>query len=174
MKVLKIIAIAIVIIFFLLVIGGFLLPSGWAVTESITVEASAEEVYPLVSNFREWPHWTAWAAADPAMTYEYAGPAAGVGQVTVWSGNQGTGRMEITALDSLRQVEYYFSMDEGRFGAASTLRLEDVSNGTRITWSSSGDVGSNIAARYFMKVFAPYMSADYRAGLERLKGVMEG
>lgn len=174
MKAVKIIILTILAILVLLVIAGFLLPAEWSVSESVAIEAPAEEVYAYVADFRRWPEWTSWAAADPSMQYSYSGSDRGVGQVTEWSGESGSGRMEITAVDSLRRVDYYFSMDDGMFGAASTIRLDDEGGATTVTWSSEGDVGANLAARYFMKLFTPYMSADYRAGLERLKGVAEG
>ncbi|NNE45370.1 MAG: SRPBCC family protein [Rhodothermales bacterium] len=173
MKAVKIILVAILVIFFLLVIVGFLLPAEWEVSESVAIEATPAEVYPHVAEFRQWPAWTAWAAADPDMTYSYSGTETGVGQVTEWSGNQGTGRMEITGVDSLRRIDYYFSMDDNAFGAASSIVLDNVGGETHVTWSSEGDVGGNIAARYFMKVFTPYMSADYQSGLDRLKELAE-
>lgn len=173
MKAVKFVLLAIVLIFLLLVIVGFFLPAEWEVSETVTIEAPREQVFPFVAEFRQWPEWTAWAASDPDMQYSYSGADLGVGQVVEWSGDQGAGRMEMTAVDSMSQVEYYFSMDDASFGAASLFRLDEEDGGTRVTWSASGDVGPNIAARYFMKFFQPYMSADYRSGLERLKTVAE-
>jgi hypothetical protein len=173
MKVIKAILLAILIIFLLLVIVGFFLSADWEVSETVAVQAPAEVVFPLVAEFRQWPRWTAWAEADPDMRYTYSGEEIGVGQVVEWSGNQGSGRMEMTTVDSLRSVDYRFSMDEGTFGAASSIRLEEEEGSTIVTWSSSGDVGSNIPRRYFIRIFQPHMRADYRVGLERLKHVAE-
>ena len=80
---------------------GFLLPDEVHVERRITVDAPAERIYALVSDFRQWKRWSPWAALDPRMRQTVIGE--GVGQNMTWMSDHpdvGNGSQEIVALEA--------------------------------------------------------------------------
>ncbi len=67
MRFLKWLLLALLGLVVLLVVGGALLSSQFAVSRSVLVNAPADKVYALVASPRQWPKWSVWNRRDPAM-----------------------------------------------------------------------------------------------------------
>src|SRR5579859_4721309 len=72
-------------------------PDTLHVQRSITINAPAEKIFPLINDIHAWRSWSAWEKLDPAMKRTYSGAAEGPGAVYEWEGNSkaGQGRMRI-------------------------------------------------------------------------------
>lgn len=72
-------------------------PDHFRIERSVTVNASPDKIFPLISNFHRWEAWSPWEKIDPKLSRTYSGATEGLGAVYAWSGNQdiGQGRMEI-------------------------------------------------------------------------------
>ena len=72
-------------------------PDTFEVTRSITIKASADQVFGHLADFRRWQAWSPWEGRDPAMKRSFGGAASGPGATYAWEGNDkaGAGRMEI-------------------------------------------------------------------------------
>src|SRR5262249_1521029 len=92
-----IIAIVLAIIIALVLIMAVTKPDTFRVERAATVNAPAETVFPLISDFRQWLNWSPWEGRDPALKRTYGGAERGRGAVYAWEGNRnvGSGRMEI-------------------------------------------------------------------------------
>jgi hypothetical protein len=93
----------IVTIAFVVAITGILLfadtkPNAIEVTRSITIQAPAEKIFPLIDDFHHWPGWAPQDKEDPTMKRIYSGEESGIGAISDWqgTGNAGKGRMTIT------------------------------------------------------------------------------
>ncbi len=75
-------------------------PTPYTVERSTVVAAPADQIFPLLVDFHEWPRWSPWEDIDPDMQRTYGGAESGVGATYAWSGNRkaGAGSMEITDL----------------------------------------------------------------------------
>src|SRR5215468_3530895 len=73
-------------------------PDEFKVERSQVIQASAQDIYPEIDNYKNWSAWSPWEKLDPNMKRTYSGPPAGAGAVYEWDGNSkaGKGRMEIT------------------------------------------------------------------------------
>jgi hypothetical protein len=80
--------------------------STYTVERSRTVQASPDEIRPLLTNFRNWRLWSPWEEVDVDLHRAYSGPPAGIGAHYAWNGNRkaGAGTMEIVGLDE-REVQ---------------------------------------------------------------------
>ena len=157
-----------------LAVGGMLLSPKFNVTRSVAVNAAPDKVYGLVADPRRWKEWSVWNRRDPAMAITYSGPTSGSGAGWAWkSKSEGDGRMTFTAAEPGRRLGYELFFPD--FGTTSTgeLVLAPEGNGTRVRWTMSGDMGSNLMFRW-MTLFADRMvGKDFEGGLAYLKELAE-
>jgi uncharacterized protein YndB with AHSA1/START domain len=157
-----------------LVLGGFFIPSTFVVTRAITIKAPAKKIYDLVVEPRQWTRWSEWNRRDPNMKITYKGPPFGMGARWEWvSKTEGTGSMEFTRVEPDRAVEYLLSFADYNMKSSGALRLDPQGDATRVTWSSSGDVGGNPLKHYLAMMMDRMVGPDFEAGLAHLKEVAE-
>ncbi|TAG79177.1 MAG: polyketide cyclase [Burkholderiales bacterium] len=154
-------------------LAGFLLPSTYSAQRSVTINAPADKVYPLVANVKAWKGWTVWNQRDPNMQLSYAGPESGVGAKWAWkSKTEGNGAMEFTAAEPNKRIAYALQM-EGMTPAPGDIKFEPAGNATKVTWSMSGDAGMNPMFRWFGYFMDRLVGPDFEAGLTNLKKLAE-
>jgi uncharacterized protein YndB with AHSA1/START domain len=157
-----------------LVLGGFFLPATFVVTRTTTIKAPAKKVYDLVVEPRQWARWSEWSRRDPNMKITYKGPPFGMGARWEWvSKSEGTGSMELTHVEPDRAVEYTLSFADYNMKSSGALRLVPDGGATRVTWTTSGDVGRNPVRHYLAMMMDRMVGPDFEAGLARLKEVAE-
>lgn len=174
MKILKWLLAVVLLLAAVLVLGGYLISPKFAVSRSTVVAAPPAKVYALVAEPRRWKDWTVWNRRDPAMQMDYSGPPSGEGAAWSWqSASEGNGRMTFTAAEPDRRVAYELFFPD--FGTTSTgeLTLAAEGDGTRITWSINGDMGSNPLMRWFALGADAMVGKDFAEGLAGLKALAE-
>jgi len=152
---------------------GFLLPSGYSAQRSVTVNAPAEKVFPLVANQKEWKRWSVWNQRDPNMVMAYSGPEAAAGSKWSWkSKSEGNGGMEWSAVEPNKRVGFILTM-EGMTPASGDLKFAPDGAGTKVTWTMNGDAGMNPVFRWFGLFMDKMVGPDFDAGLQNLKKLAE-
>ena len=53
------------------------------------------------------------------------------------------------------------------------MKLEPSGQGTRVTWTNQGDVGTNPINRYFAQAMDRLVGPDFETGLKNLKALAE-
>ncbi len=159
----------------LLIVGvGLFIPSGFAVQRSAEINAAPKKIYDLIVEPKKWQQWSVWAKRDPDMRITYSGPPFGMGAKWAWaSKSEGTGSMEFTRVEPDRSVEYLLVFPEYNMRSKGALRLEPAGNATRITWTNTGDVGSNPLKHYLALTMDRIVGPDFEAGLANLKAIAE-
>lgn len=158
----------------LVVAAGFLLPSAFSVQRSVEINATPKKVYDLVVEPKRWKDWSVWTRRDPDMRIIYSGPPFGMGAKWAWvSKSEGTGSMEFTRVEPDRSVEYLLVFPDFNMKSTGALRLEPNGNATRVTWSSTGDVGGNPLKHYLAIMMDRMVGPDFEAGLANLKALAE-
>lgn len=174
MKALKVLLIVVAALLAVLLAGGLLLSPKFNVSRTVTVNAPADRIYPLVADPHAWRQWSAWNQRDPAMAIEYSGPASGPGAVWAWkSKSQGDGRMTFTTAEPARRLGYELFFPD--FGTTSTgeFRFEPNGGGTQVTWTMDGDMGRNPLYRWMGLFMNKMVGPDFDAGLAQLKALAE-
>ena len=175
-KVLTIILLSLLGVTAVLAVVGLFLPDTARVERTIIVDAPQATVFALGNSFSRIHEWSPWHHIDPDAEWVIDGPAMGVGARMTWSSDNprlGTGSEEITVSDPFSLVTTAFDFGEEGL-AESTIALEAVDNGTRVTWSLQTDLGKNIVGRYYGLMFDGMMGPYFEQGLAGLKSVAEG
>ena len=174
MKILKWLLGGILSLVIIILAVAMILPNEYAVTRTITINAPAEKIYPLVVDPKEWKKWSIWNQRDPAMAMTYSGSATGTGASWDWqSKSQGNGGMKFTSAVTNQKLDYEMHFEGMGKPSTGAMQFETLSGGTKITWSMHGTSEGNL----MMKLFAPFMDKmvgpDFEAGLNNLKKLAE-
>lgn len=151
-------------------------PGTIRVQREIDINAPAETIFALISDFHRWVSWSPYEKKDPAMKRTYGGADSGKGATYAWDGdkNVGSGRMEILeATPSSRIVIKldFFTPFEGHNTAEFTMLPQ--ADGTHVTWLMHGP--ANFMSR-LVQVFINLdnmIGRDFEAGLADLKTLTE-
>lgn len=157
----------------LLVAVGFLLPSTYSAQRSVTINAPAEKVFPLVANHKEWKRWSVRNQRDPNMQMTYSGPEMAVGSKWSWKSlSEGNGGMEFSAVEPNKRVGYILTMED-MAPATGDLKFTPEGAATKVTWDINGNAGMNPVFRWFGVFMDKMIGPDFEAGLKNLKKLAE-
>lgn len=174
MKVLKWFLILAILLAAGLVGGGYLLSSKFAVMRSVHIAAAPDKIYALVAEPRNWNQWAPWNRRDPAMQISYSGPPSGQGAQWTWkSASQGDGRMMFTAVVPGEYVAYELYLPDFGTTSGGDFFIKPDGKFTRVTWSMSGDMGSNPIYHWFALLSDRMLGKDFDEGLNSLKELAE-
>jgi uncharacterized protein YndB with AHSA1/START domain len=153
-------------------------PNVIEVTRSITIQAPAEKIFPLIDDFHHWPGWAPQDKEDPTMKRVYSGAESGTGAISDWqgTGNSGKGRMTIT--ESTVPKKVVVQVDFVRPFVIRNINefvLESSAPGTSttVTWTMRG------RNMFFMKILDVFGNMDrmlgkhFESGLQNLKMMSE-
>jgi len=172
--ILLLLKIVVMLVIGVLVVGLFL-PTEWECSRTIIVDGSAAEIEPLVSDLRRWDEWSAWnSREDPSMKITYSGAPSGEGAIEEWTSDKmGAGRLEITQA-SLEGLEYSLTFKDMPQTINGSFHYAPAGEGTEITWKCWGTSGDMPWDTVMSQVFVPLIGSDFQAGLEGIKGAVEG
>ena len=156
--------------------GGFLLPDTARVERQALVQASPEQIFPLINGFSRFNEWQPWARIDPGMKIERSGPAEGVGARQAWfSENKGVGSGSLEVIESVPNERVRMQLQYTGFDGdnQSLFTLQPQGEGTLVTWTYQTRVGANIIGRYFGLMLDGMVGKDYETGLLNLKLLAE-
>lgn len=162
-------------LFSLVIIGGLLLPGEIRVERSIEIDATPEQVFPLINDMEAFNRWSPWANLDSETMYELSGPESGVGARMSWSSENpevGSGSQRI--IRSLPPEQVVLRLDFGPQGSAeASFDLRALETGTEVTWSFGFQIGYDLIGRYMGLLMEGMVGKKYEKGLERLKKLVE-
>lgn len=165
--ILKILLVIVALIAVVCVIAAFQ-PSTFRIERSITVAAAPAALFPRLNDLHQVHEWAPWKEKDPNCTYEFTGPAAGVGAAQSWSGNSDVGAGKQTIVESrpnelVRLRLEFLKPMEGVCDA--TYSLKPSGHETVVTWSMTGE------NNFIGKLFCLFMNQDKMVGGEFEKGL---
>ncbi|MEM6525038.1 MAG: SRPBCC family protein [Bacteroidota bacterium] len=180
MKVLKIvggIVLALVVIIAIIaysVINGQ--PPEGGLEDSIVINAPAESVYEEMVNIKKLDAWSPWYNLDPGA-YSYEGPEEGVGAMSKWNSDLpelGQGSLTITEAIPNEGLKTKMVFGEMSGDFASSIKLEEIDNQTKVTWGYSfqnlDNVGRFVVG--MMDIEAELLPM-FEQGLNDLKTIVE-
>ncbi len=167
---LKLIAIALVILVVVFAIVVTMQPAGFRVSRGITMSASAPAAYALVNELHNWEKWNPWQKMDPAMRLTFSGPPAGPGAAYAWAGNKDVGEGRLSIMESrpneLVKIKLEFLKP---FTATNTaeFRFKPEGSQTAVTWSMFGE------KNFIAKAAGLFMNMDKMVGDQFEKGLAD-
>lgn len=159
----------------LLVLLGLFLPTTTHVERRILIDASPQQVFSFLNDYRKFNQWSPWLQRDPNMDIQYSGPSTGVASRMQWQSDHeqvGSGAQEIIISEpySLIKVRLEFG---GSDSAEAFFTLNQEAAGTLLVWGFDMPHGWNLLSRYFGLMMDSWVGPDYEAGLDNLKQLAE-
>ncbi|BDC53098.1 potassium-transporting ATPase subunit F [Bryobacterales bacterium F-183] len=153
-------------------------PDSYTVTRTVNIAATAEQIFPLINDFRKWDNWSPWAKLDPKMVATHSGPPTGPGASYHWIGNEdvGEGRMTITGSDPSSKVVVDLNFIKPfESNAVCTFQLSPVASGggTNVSWSMSGKSNFMSKAMMLFASMDSMIGSDFEKGLRQMKTLAE-
>ncbi|MFL5423210.1 MAG: SRPBCC family protein, partial [Myxococcales bacterium] len=147
----------------------------YRVERSATLDAPPAVVLARITNLREWTDWFDREALDRAMQERFNGHGNAVGGTFYWTGNDavGVGRATLLSAEPAKvevEVELYKpakSLSDYEFA------IVPDGNGTRVTWTISGEKDASGKAFGFFAVPLDEMGSDMEKALASLGSAIE-
>ena len=151
-------------------------PDSFAVQRAAIVDAPPEQLFPLISDFRQWGNWSPYEHKDPAMKRTFSGAPRGRGAVYAWQGdkNVGSGRMEILEAAAPSKIVIkldFLSPFEAHNTAEFTMLPHD--DATRVVWRMHGPAPFMARIMHVFINIDKMVGRDFEAGLANLKRLAE-
>lgn len=153
-------------------------PDSFRLERGTVINALAEAIYPLISDFHRWIAWSPFEKMDAegALERTYGGADNGVGATYSWEGPKtGVGAMEVVEVDPGRRLLIrldFIKPFEAHNHAEFTLEPE--SGGTRVAWAMYGP--QPFMSKLMSLVFnaETIMGPVFEQGLADMKAAAEG
>lgn len=139
------------------------------VAKSITIQASPEKIYSIISDYHHWPTWSPWLITEPGVKVEVK---AG-GKEYNWEGKRtGSGEMKMVKENAPHRLDMIIHfLKPWKSTAPVWFELKQQGQVTELTW---GMTGSLPFFMFFMtKMMTAYIGMDYERGLQMLKDYAE-
>ena len=151
-------------------------PSDLRVSRTVTIAASAADVFGHVNDLHKWDAWSPWAKLDPKAKVGFEGSPAGKGAVFTWSGNSEVGEGRMTVAESrpgeLVSIDVVFVKPfEGT--STSEFSFKPEGSGTAVTWSMGGHHDFIQKAMCLIMSGEKMLGGEMEKGLAQLKAVVE-
>jgi hypothetical protein len=144
------------------------------VTHTRIIEAPLAETFARVVDLRRWHDWNPWLepGAEASAVCSPKGDAAG--SFCAWSqAGVGTGRIEHLRIVGPGRIEQRLRLRQPfALRGRGSWQLTDLGGRTRATWSLRGRVA--FPMRAFAETVQGAVALEFRYGLDRLAGLVEG
>ena len=172
MKKVLYVILALACIYLVLCVAG---PSVIKVERSATINASADAIKALTTDYSKWARWSPWSEKDPNMKITIEGEAGKAGHKYMWDGNKdvGKGSMTLVSVSADSIVEQLDFSGKGISDVVFVFKPDGA--GTNVNWVMNMKIGFfGRGMMMFMKgKMDEMLGNDFAKGLEKLKGVAE-
>ncbi len=153
-----------------LFIGLFVLDGKYDVSRDITIQAPPEAVHKQVGDLREWPNWLPFTKHDTSVKVTIEQPT-GVGARQHWTGKDGTGKLQFTASDEAKGIEYSMLFDE-KWASNGSFAYTKTGNDTRVVWRMTGQ-NDDLLGKWMALAMPTMVGPMFEEGLVDLKNKVE-
>lgn len=163
-----IIAIGLVLVIAAVLIYASTKPDSFAMSRSMTINAPADKIFPMIESLREFNRWNPFLTPDPSVKLEYFGPERGVGAGHKWDGNREVGRGSIEITESHPNSNIAMKLHMLKPMAALNrveFKLAPSGNGTAVTWTMQG------RQPFIGKIMTLFIDCDKMVGKQFEKGL---
>lgn len=151
-------------------------PDTFRVERSISIQAPAAKIFPLLDDFQRWEQWSPWEKVDPAVKRTYSGAASGVGAAYAWFGNKEIGQGQMEIIESTPPLRLLIKIDFlAPFEAHNTVEFTLRTQGDSTVLSHAMFGPSPYLARLMGLFFSmdKMVGDKFEEGLGSLKAIAE-
>lgn len=147
------------------------------ITESITINRPAADVYTYAKYLKNSERYNKWVMADPNMKREYRGTDGTIGFVYAWHSKKQSskGEEEITKLVENSRIEHVIRFEKPMANTAEVFMvLEPAEAGqTRFVWSFKNKLNYTMKVMHLFLRLEKMLAKDMRESLQNLKREIE-
>jgi hypothetical protein len=161
------------VLFIILVVLGYFLPTNYTMDEAVLLNAEADEIFPLLNVLENWQDWTVWNEAN-GLELTYDGPVSGPGAILNWEGTQIQGKLQVERIQIPTSIEFLLSLDQAKFLVQGTIVLDaTMPLVTQIAWRSELSVQQaiNPVHRYQAYFLRNYIASSMQESLKNLSNL---
>lgn len=139
------------------------------VSRSIEINASADRIYAILSDFNHWKFWSPWLTQEPTATVNISTD----NKYYDWNGKRiGSGNMKIVNQSYLKSVEYDLNfVQPWKSEAKVKFNIRHNGDSCFLTWEM--DSRLPLMMFWMKRKIETFISLDYERGLEMLKDYVE-
>lgn len=175
MKFIKILFLLVAILFGVWVVLCLIGPKSFSTSRFVSVTASPEVIFPLVSDLSEWGAWSPWEHRDSTMVITLSQNTIGDGAEMRWTSEvMGDGNMRITETVKNERVSTALAFSDWDNASYADLILNPQDGQTEVVWTMEAGA-LPFLARGFMVILNPVdaIHDDYDYGLAEIKRIAE-
>jgi len=172
MRILKILAIGLIVLILLFLIISKFLPKEVKIEESILIKAPVEKIFPMVNTTKNWEKWSPFTQNNSNMKVSYQGPESGVGSIIKWEDDNGFGKLKYKEVvnNGFISGEMIF---ENKLKSTINWYFENSTEGTLVVWNIITNDLSYPFQRWFSLFANKIIRPDLQKGLSNLKDLCE-
>lgn len=139
------------------------------VSKSVHINAPAEDIFPKLNDFHEWPNWSPWLIQEPEATVDVAED----GKSYSWQGKRvGSGEMSVISETNKEYLNCDLTfLTPYKSKAKTAFKLRPKDGGTEVTWTM--DSSLPFFMFWMKKSMVAFIGSDYDRGLAMLKDLAE-
>jgi hypothetical protein len=168
MKLLRILLFTIIALALIYCVIATFAPKSYRVERSATIAGTPTQIWPKISNLRNWEAWSPWKEQDPICvnTYESNSKMSWVGHKE----KSGTGSLEIYNSKEDKKIEYNLNfVVPFESHSQGILEMEAIdANNTKLTWADYGDISFFMRPAMMMMDMDKLLGKDFERGLFKI------
>ena len=178
MKLLKRIAIGLLILILIPLITALFVKKDYAIEREVVINRPKEEVFAYVKYLKNQDNFSVWAALDPQMKKSYRGTDGTPGFVSAWESDKddvGKGEQEIKAIKEGERLDFelrFMEPMEAKDDAYMTTEAVSPTQ-TRVKWGFSGRMNYPMNFMLLCMNMEDMVGNDLEKGLVKLKTNLE-
>lgn len=162
------------IVIVVLLVVGLVFPSDYTVERERLIKAPPSTIHQYVNDLTQWDAWTPWQDSDSTLETSFGEKTEGVGAVQSWTGQDGGGKLEITASSLDAGVEYMLEFGGVDTVTEGTIEYTPVEGGTLVKWTMRGSLPFPVVGAYIAMMMDSMAGKDFERGLAQLGELAEG
>ena len=147
-------------------VASYLAPKQVYVERSQIIKATPADIIALASSNQGYQAFNPYKFTDSNLEINHFGPETGVGSGFEFKGKEGKGKQTVAAVSDTKVV---YHIDLGAMGKPTqTIEVEEVAEGSKVTWSMDADMGMNPIARVMGLFMDGMVGKTFTSGLKHL------
>ncbi len=166
----------VLLLFLAVLIIAFTAPAISSIEQEITIEAPAEQVWPLVATFEKRNDWNPFIVGIDDLETHTSGPDGEVGSIYSWTSKATIGSQTITEIVPGKRFASDLHFKVPFAGEAKeSLNLTSQSDGTTLVQWTYTQPNKTFIDKLFagLGLLKKVMNKSYASGLEKLKKIAE-
>ncbi len=178
MKILKFLAILLVVIIAIPMLIALFVPKNYSVERQVTINKPKDQVFEYARYLRNQDEFSKWAQMDPNMEKYYSGNDGKVGFISGWKSENdevGSGEQEILAIQDGERIDYalrFFEPFESEDNAYMAFEAQS-SDETRVAWGFDGSMAYPMNLMLLFMDMEELIGNDFEQGLQKMKEILE-